>query len=116
MTYSVTKHVTNEKLPKILPRSFASLYNGMQISEPITVVAFNNKVVKSNMIRKAITKVGDESVEAILFVGHNFTQEARLLIASHSGEILAQTDFDWTDESYGHIRTYIGAAVKRPSL
>ena len=115
MSVTITRRVTNEKLPKILPRPYTGLYEGLSISEPMTVLVFDDQPVNSGAIRKALHKI-EGSRESILCVAEDFTAEARELAAMQGAYVLSKTHFGWSDERHEHIKTLIRSKVKTPDL
>ena len=113
MSVTITKRVTNEKLPKLLPRPLAELSSGVSLSEPITVLVFDDDPVRSGALRKALHRV-EGSRELILCAARDFTIEARDLAASHGAQILSETFFGWSDKGHEDIKTVIRSKVKTP--
>ena len=113
MSVTITKRVTNVKLPKILPRPYAELSGGVTVAEPMTVLVFDDDPVHSGALRKALHKI-DGSQESILCVARDFTVEARELADAHQAQILSQTHFGWSDKSHEDIKTVIRSKVKTP--
>jgi hypothetical protein len=114
MNLTITKRVQLKALPKTVPRAFSHYCPGLRLTEPITLVVFDDAVVNSGLARKAIKKLASEGSACTVFVGVDFTQEAREVIRLHGGELLARVNFGWTDESHETIRILIGARVKKP--
>ncbi|MCW1916511.1 hypothetical protein OJ996_23190 [Luteolibacter sp. GHJ8] len=115
MSATITKKVTKEKLAKILPRAYTDRWGSVNVPEPITVIVFDDSVVKSGTLRKALHRVGD-SLESLVLVGGDFTDESRAIASEIRAFLLAQSCYGWTDESYQQIRKIIGSKVKTPDL
>ena len=113
MSVTITKRITKDKLAKCLPRSLAELSGGVSLSEPITILAFDDDPVRSGALQKALHRI-EGSRESILCVARDFTVEARELAASHGAEILSQTFFGWSDKGHEDIKTLIRSKVKTP--
>ena len=116
MSITITKQVTKEKLRKILPRPNTALCDAVSVSEPMTVVVFDDSVVKSGALRGALHRVGDLTGSSLVIAGRDFTQESRSLAEAHGAFLLAQTHHGWTNQGHEKIRTLIASKVKTPDL
>ena len=71
---------------------------------PFRLLAFaSSRVVPSRPVAKALDRVPHDE-QALVAVGHNFTAEARDLLATRGATPVTDGDFYWTDESYASIR------------
>ena len=115
MSITITKQVTKEKLPKILPRAYTDRCGAVNVPEPMTVIVFDDSVVKSGTLRKALHRASGTTGSLVL-VGRDFTEESRAIADEKSAFLLAQTCHGWTDQGHEEIRTLIGSKVKTPDL
>jgi len=115
VSVTITKRVTSEKLPKILPRAYVELADGFSAVEPMTVLAFDDDPVHSSALRKALHRI-ESSQGSIVCIARDFTIEARALAATHGAHILSQTFFGWSDKRHEDIKTLIRSKVKTPDL
>jgi hypothetical protein len=114
MSITITREVTKDRLRKVVPRTFKDLRGGLGAPEPMTVIVFNNDVVTSGLLRKALHRLGEDSAEPLVFVGAEFTRESRQAVEERGGRIITQADQTWTDQSHEDVRTLIGSKVKSP--
>ena len=62
----------------------------------------SNTIVDSKALKKALAKA--RSGAQVVAVGHNFTAEARDLLAEIKALCFSASDFYWTDSSWANIR------------
>ena len=62
----------------------------------------SNTIVDSKALKKALAKA--RSGAQVVAVGHNFTAEARDLLADINAMCFFASDFYWTDSSWASIR------------
>jgi hypothetical protein len=107
MKFTVQRHVSSEKLPKIIPRQFTIQLSRNHLEAPETLVLSfpldRNRVVLSNVARKAICKLAGSAEPQKLAVGGCFTLEALSCLAEAGFTTLAADPFPWTDGSYKQI-------------
>ena len=116
VSITITKRVTKEKLPKILPRPYAERCGAVSVPEPMTVIVFDDSVVTSGTLRKALRRAGHVPVSSLVLAGPDFTEESRAIAAAQGAFVLSGTYQGWTDQSHEEIRTLIASKVKTPDL
>jgi hypothetical protein len=113
LSATITKKATLEKLPRLLPRAFVGLADGINLPEPITLLVFDDDPVHSRALDRELNrlKTGHASV---VCAARDFTIEARRLAASSQVHILSLSNFGWSDERHENIKTLIRSKVKTP--
>jgi hypothetical protein len=114
MSVTITRRVTKDRLRKVVPHTFRDLRGGLSAPEPMTVIVFNDDVVISGILHRALHRLGDDPAEPLVFVGADFTRESRQAVEERGAWIIARGDESWTDQSYEDVRTLIRSKVKSP--
>jgi len=91
------------KLKKIVPKPFHARLQGLRFSaQPYTLLVFSgskDEVVQSGVVRRALDDV--TIGKPLLAVATGFTVESQDALRKRDAEILALSDFQWTDDSLG---------------
>ena len=115
MPLSIHTSVDSAKLTRILPRRFADRWRKFQLISPATVIILDDDVVRLAAIHRAFKKVSKRAAAPLVFVGRDFTEEARTFLLEHSASILDLQHFGWSDARELDFRILIGAKVKMPN-
>ncbi len=114
MSITINRRVGTEKLWRVVPRQFSEKWRGYTIEGEVTVVTFDDRVVSRSTAERAVRKAKRDDTDRFLFVGRDFTQEARIFLEERVIPLIDLQHFGWTDSSHESIRVEIGAKVKRP--
>ncbi len=108
MNYKLYHGINIEKLVKIVPTKYKNLITKVPLNRVSDVVIFPvDKVILSNKIKKAIDSLEEYPENKRIFIGYNFTAEAKSIMVESNVEFFEFHNFYWTDESYNNIRQNI---------
>jgi hypothetical protein len=115
MSITINRRVGTEKLFRVLTRRYAEKWRGFKIEGEVTVITIDDEVIRLSTVMRALKKAERGASDRFLFVGRDFTQEARALLLERSIPVLDLQYFGWTDASHLSIRVGLGAKVKLPN-
>lgn len=93
MSATIHKSLTREKALRVLPRGYRDQWPH-HLEEPITLVLFAERVIKSRIVRGALERFSAVSSGSLVFAAQTFTHESRQLLAAVGARILTTaTDF-----------------------
>ena len=106
--FTVFDPATGEHVRGLLPRLLRrKVPPTIQSDGSYVLMLFAHKtgdVVRSPVVRKALTRVPSVPSGGLVAAGANFTQEAREELARHDAIVVSLGDFHWTDSSAESIR------------
>ena len=105
MKYTILQDLSFDALAAVLPPHRRERARGLVRGDgAFRLLAFpHEKVIVSRQIAKALARLPQDSQELVASA-HNFTAEARELLAARGATPVTDGDFHWTDESYAGIR------------
>lgn len=108
MNFKLYQGITSEKLIKVIPAKYKSLISKVPLIGISDIVIFPvDKVILSNKIKKALGSLGEDTNNRKIFIGYNFTAEAKEIMSDNNIDFIEFHSFNWTDESYTNIRQNI---------
>lgn len=106
---SISRNVPASEVPLRVSPEFRDAVDRRQLNRgSYTVISFpgmrgeSSSIVNSKTLSKALSK--SATSEPIVVVAHNFTAEARELLAGLNAQCFFTSDFFWTDERLAFIR------------
>ena len=103
MKHHIYADVPVGKLKKIVPKPFhARLHDVRFPAQPYTLLVFSgskDEVVQSSVVQRALADV--TVGKPLLAVAPGFTVESQDALRKRDAEMLALSDFQWTDDSLG---------------
>ncbi len=106
---SVFRNVPSTEVSKKIGE-YKDLLNIARLDDTLyTVVCFpgmkghSTSIIDSKTLTKALNKC-EPSTDPIIVVAHDFTLEARSIMAEKQIVAIFKSDFGWTDERWAHIR------------
>ena len=105
MKHSIHQGLSFFALTALLPQHHRQRARALVRGDgPFRLLTFSSSlVVPSRQVAKALERVPHDD-QALVAAAHNFTAEARELLATRGATPITDGDFYWTDESYASIR------------
>ena len=106
----ISFHATREGIRPRIPSEFHSLLDKAVLRDlPCMVISYPGRqgssapIVDSSALAKALRK-RDPGEDRLVVVAHNFTVEARQMLAELNAVCFSSSDYCWTDESWARVR------------
>ena len=109
MKFHIQKHLESYLVKERVPTEYRKLALGCEshLEDSCTLIAFphdRKNMVKSSLVQKALTKLGELEDQSLVVIGGCFTAESVELLNEVDAVILSLSEGHWTDTSKGHIR------------
>ncbi|MAD18043.1 MAG: hypothetical protein CL579_18585 [Alteromonadaceae bacterium] len=109
MKFHIQKHLESYLVKERVPTEYRKLALGCEshLEDSCTLITFphdRKNMVKSSLVQKALTKLGELEDQSLVVLGGCFTAESVELLNEVDAVILSLSEGHWTDTSKGHIR------------
>ncbi|GAC31632.1 hypothetical protein [Paraglaciecola polaris] len=109
MKFHIQKHLESFLVKERVPTEYKKLAMSCesQLEDTCTLITFphdRKNMVKSALVHKALTKLGELEDQSLVVIGGCFTSESVELLNEVDAVILSLSEGHWTDTSRGHIR------------
>jgi hypothetical protein len=109
MKFHIQKHLESYLVKERVPTEYRKLALGCEshLEDSCTLITFphdRKNMVKSSLVQKALTKLGELEDQSLVVIGGCFTAESVELLNEVDAVILSLSEGHWTDTSKGHIR------------
>ena len=107
---SIARSVPADQVALKVPHEFRRVVDQRRLDAgPYIVIAFpgmkssSASIVDSKTLSRALASIESES-GTVVAVAHDFTMEARDMLAQRSAILFSDHEFSWTDESLANVR------------
>jgi hypothetical protein len=102
---SIEPNYVKERVPTEY-RDLAVAYETKFVNKCTLIVFPHNRkdVVKSNIVIKALSKLGASRTEILVVVGGCFSLESVEILSAENAVFLSLSEFNWTDKSFAEIK------------